>query len=343
MVTIKDIARVVGVSATTVSNVIHGNLHRVSQKTVERVHAAIADMRYVPNLSARSLVCSASRIIGAIDHPAPPGGGFFQDPFRGALLAGIEQALRKGDYYLMVRTVGSVRELHSLLNNWRLDGLILAGAFPSDFYRSLLAQRTPFLLVDGYEDNLSAPQVRQEDRRGGFLATGHLLDRGHRNILFCGPPATQRGMIFERCAGYHQALRERRLTPRREIAHADGIGAGQGIALGQKLAGQEGYTAIFAADDLLAAALIAGLRSAGRRVPEDVSVVGFGDLDIARLTSPPLTTVRQDAVHKGVVAAETLLASLEQGRERQRPEEPMPALPVELVERQSVRAVGPAV
>jgi len=330
--TIKDVARAVGVSPTTVSNVIRGNLRRVSPETVERIRAAIAGIGYVPNLSARSLVGGASRIIGVISRPAPLES---EGPFHGALLAGIEQTLRARDYYLMMRAVDTAAELHSLLSNWNLDGLLLTGAFPGGFYRSLLSQDTPFLLLDGYVDDPNVLQVRPADRVGGYLATKHLLDNGHRGILFCGPSMAQRGAISERYEGYRQALEEHGIAPRKENVCAVEIGVEQGAALGRKLAGRAGYTALFAAAHLLAAGLISGLQAAGRRVPEEVSVVGFDDSHVARLISPPLTTVRQDAARKGAIAAELLLSAMDRSKERQH----VAVLPVELVERQSVRRI----
>lgn len=332
MVTIKDIASAVGVSATTVSNVIRGNAGRVSPEMIERINAAIRDMRYTPNLSARALVSSTSHIVGVINHLVPlDSGGFFQDPFHGALLAGIEQALRERGYYMMMRTIDSTPELLSLLSNWNLDGLILTGIFPSDFYADLLTQPTPFLLVDSYVPG-AASQVRLMDRHGGYLAAKHLLEMGHRRILFCGPPIHEQGVLRERFDGFCQALAEYGLTPSPGDVYGLEIGIQQSTALGRMLAGRKDYTAIFATADILAAGIISGLNEAGRRVPEDVSVVGFDDLNIARLTSPQLTTIHQDVTLRGSRAAEMLIAQIEKTPNA----ETVITMPVRLVKRQSV-------
>ncbi len=332
MATIKDIARVVGVSPTTVSNVIHGNSGRVSADTVRRINEAIRKMGYVPNMSARALVSNASRIIGVINHLVPlESGGFFQDPFHGALLAGIDLALRRRDYYLMARTIDTVPELLSLLNNWNIDGLILTGIFPQGFYQSLLEQPCPFLLVDSYIDNPKVLQVRLEDRRGGYLATKHLLERGHRDILFCGPELRETGVVTERFRGYRQALAEYGVAYKPEYVYEREIGIDQSIALGRELAGRGDFTAIFATADILAAGLISGLHEMGRRVPEEISIVGFDDLNISRLTSPQLTTVRQNIIEKGSRAVEMLL-----DRIAKKEGTPIVTFPVELIERQSV-------
>lgn len=335
MVTIKDIANAVGVSATTVSNVIRGNAGRVSPEMIERINAAIRDMHYTPNLSARALVSSTSHIVGVINHLVPlDSGGFFQDPFHGALLAGIEQALRERGYYMMMRTIDNTPELLSLLSNWNLDGLILTGIFPSAFYTDLITQATPFLLIDSYVLG-AAPQVRLEDRRGGYLAAKHLLEMGHRRILFCGPPIHEHGVLRERYGGFCEALAEYGLTPRQGDVYGLEIGIEQSTALGRTLAARSDYTAIFATADILAAGIISGLNEAGRRVPEDVSIVGFDDLNIARLTSPQLTTIHQDVTLRGSRAAEMLVAQIEKAPGA----ETVITMPVRLVRRQSVQDI----
>lgn len=332
MTTIKDIARAVGVSPTTVSNVIHGNFSRVSERTVQRINEAIRKMGYTPNMSARALVNQSSRIIGVINHLVPvESGGFFQDPFHGALLSGIDLALREADYYLMVRTIDTVPELVSLLNNWNLDGLILTGIFPQAFYQSLLEQPRPVLLIDSYIDNPKVLQIRLEDYRGGYIATRHLLENGHRDILFCCPSLQESGVIAERFRGYEAALAEYGVQVSRKNVYEHGMAIPQATALGRALAERTDFTAIFATADILAASILSGLTEAGRRVPEEISIVGFDDLNISQLTSPRLTTVRQDVVGKGTSAVKMLLGAIagEEGPAQV-------TFPVSLLERQSV-------
>lgn len=334
MATIKDVARLTGVSATTVSNVIHGHVSRVSPDMVKKIQTAIAQLHYVPNMSARALKSSASKIIAVINHLVPlKSGGFFQDPFHGALLAGIERALRQSGYYLMVRTIDTVPELLSLLNNWQIDGLIVTGIFPSPFYLSLQEQKTPFLLIDSYIDDDSVLQVRLEDEQGGYLAGQHLAQMGHRDVLFCGPSIHAGGVVARRFKGFERALKAHGLQCPKENVYQSEIGIDQGIALGLEIARRNDFTAVFATADILAAGILSGLQQAGRAVPQDISVIGFDDLNIARLTSPPLTTVRQDVVARGMLAAQMLVTQLQtpdQGEKRM-------VMPVTLIERSSVR------
>lgn len=332
MATIKDVAKAAGVTPTTVSNVIHGNERRVSPQKVEVIRRAIEELGYIPNLSARALVNSASHIIGVINHIVPQeSGGFFQDPFSGALLTGIEQALSRSDYYLMVRTVRSTSELLSLLGNWHIDGLIFIGVFPQEFYQAIKRTKTAYLLIDSYIDDPQPMQLRLEDERGGYLAARHLIDMGHQSILFISPKAEDEGVILKRRAGFMRALGESGLEHPQVNDYVCEFELDEARALGQRLAQRRDFTAIFATADILAAGIVSGLQSAGRRVPEDISVVGFDDLPVARLCTPQLTTIHQDIVARGECAASMLVASLD----GQRPENCV--FPVRLVERQSVR------
>jgi len=337
MVTIKDIARAVGVSPTTVSNVIRGNVGRVSAEKIALITRTVQEMNYTPNLSARALVSSSSHIIGVISHLVPlEFGGIFQDPFYGALLAGVEQTLRERGFFMMTRGVDSMSGLLSLLNNWNLDGLILAGIFPNSIINGLLSQTTPFVLVDSYilED---VPQVRLEDQRGGYIATRHLLEMGHRHILFCSTPIRDKGVMRERFDGYREALAEYGLIPAPEDIYGRDMNIDQSVALGRELAHRRDFTAIVATADILAAGIISGLNEEGRRVPGDISIVGFDDLNIARLISPQLTTIHQDVALRGSRAAEMLIANISHCGQT----EQQITMPIRLVQRQSVARLAP--
>ena len=309
--TIQDIARLAGVSPTTVSNVIHGNDRRVSAATRQRIKVVIKAQGYVPNLSARSLKTNTSRIIAMFNAIVPEeSGGSLQDPFHSALLTGIERELRGSDYFLMVRSVSSAEELLRYLNNWKVDALIMTGIISDAFYQALRSQAAPFLLVDSYVEGEAGLRIRLEDRQGARLAAEHLLGLGHRDILFCGPQPLDRGVIAERLAGLRETLAEHGIAHPDSLIRPCPMGIDEAVAVGRELALRNDFTAIFATADVLAAGIVSGLQSAGRRVPKDISVVGFDDLAIARLSLPPLTTVRQDVVARGQQGARMLLRAL---------------------------------
>jgi LacI family transcriptional regulator len=336
MFTIKDIAKEAGVSVTTVSNVIHKNYSRVSKDTVEKILDIIETNKYVPSMSARSLVNNSSRIIGVINHLIPSkGGSFLQDPFHTASIGGIEESLSKNGYFMMVRTVNSENDLISLLTNWNLDGLIFVGLFKDAFFNMLMTLNVPVLLIDSYIEDERVLSVGLEDRKGGYIATKHLIEKGHRDILFVSPKIKVGGVLDERLKGYKLALKEANIKFEKKNVCEHNMGTNESIELGRELSSRRDMTAIFATADLMAAGIISGLNDNGVRVPEDVSVVGFDDLSISRLTRPRITTIHQDAEEKGKIAADMMIDCLK-GR---------PAadrkiiLPVNLIERDSVRDI----
>ncbi|MDR3284983.1 MAG: LacI family transcriptional regulator [Treponema sp.] len=333
MPTIKDIARDAQVSVTTVSNVIHGRHSRVAKETLDRINEIIREYNYTPNLSARALVNKSSRIIGVINHLIQSQAtSFLQDPFHGALLGGIEKKLRERGYYMMIRTVADEKELYSLFNNWNLDGVILTGLFEDDFFARLVETGKPVVLLDSYVKDGRVFNVGLEDFQGGFLAAEYLIRKGHRNIVFASPAIKTGGVIDERFRGYQAALKKHGIPFNPLNVYEQEITIDEGIALGETLSRRDDITAVFATADILGAGIITGLAAQGRRIPQDVSVIGFDDMFFSRITTPPLTTIHQNAEEKGAVAADMMVDFLEgkeiQGRNI--------VLPVELRERGSV-------
>jgi LacI family transcriptional regulator len=336
MPTIKDIAREANVSVTTVSNVIHGKHTRAAKDTIERINHIIERYNYTPNLSARALVNRSSRIIGVINHlfRSQPI-SFLQDPFHAALIGGIERAVRERGYYMMIRTVADEAELYSLFHNWNLDGVILTGLFADSFFARLLEAHKPVVLLDSYIENEQIFNVGLDDYQGGFMAVQYLIDKGHKNIAFAAPPFQEHGVIDERYKGYRAALEKNGLPFFDQNVYRKEITIDEGFALGRELSGRGDITAVFATADTLAVGIIAGLTQNGRRVPDDVSVIGFDDVLFSRIVSPPLTTIHQDADGKGSIAASIMMDYLE-GKE---PESRNVIMPVSIVERGSVRDI----
>ena len=309
MATMKDIANAVGVSLTTVSNVIHGNYDRVSPQTVARIQEAIRQMRYVPNMSARALVSHTSRIIAYVDSHGPletyAGNGF-----AGVLLSGIENIVTERGYFLMMRRGTDEEVLRLMLNNWNPDGVIFKDRVPESLVAFVRSQNKPCVTINTYFDDPALIQVRAADYQGGRLATEHLLGLGHRDVLFVGAVHCGFQNNDQRYLGHCDALRAAGLTPNPAnlIDTLHPFCADRAIAMGRQLAGQGGFTAICVSGDQYATAIMAGLRERGVRVPQDVSIVGFDDTDVARMCTPPLTTVHQDGIGKGERAAEALFA-----------------------------------
>lgn len=336
MPTLKDIAKEAKVSVTTVSNVIHGNNKRVAKETVEKINMIIERINYVPNMTARSLVNNSSKIIGVINHVVPgKSGNFISDPFHSVVIAGIEEKLREKGYYLMIRTVFSEDDLFSLLRNWNMDGLILIGLFQDMFFERLTNADVPFVLIDSYIDNHKVLNIGLEDCKGGYMATKHLIEKGHRDIVFASPIIVKNGVVEERFKGYKMALQEANIPFENKNIYQQEITIEDGIELGHKLSYRRDVTAVFATADILAAGIISGLNEKGKRVPNDFSVVGFDDIYISSLTAPRLTTIHQDAQEKGKVAAQSLISVIE----GESIENNNVILPVTLIVRHSVKDI----
>lgn len=334
--TLKDIARAAGVSNTTVSNVVHGKENHVSPETVARIRQIIDQMGYVPNMSARALVSNRSKVVAIINHIVPQkSGGILADPFHSTFIGAIEETLRNHGYYLMLRTVEDSQSLKAFLENWNLDGLFLTGVFPDEFSEMLENLNKPIVLIDSYLSNYGHMyNVGLEDFQGGYLATRHLVENGHRRIAFACPPLRgESGVVWERLRGYQKALEEAGLPYDPSLIFESEFSTHATMALGRKLAQRSDFTALFATADIMAAGIMSGLQQAGRKVPDDISIVGFDDINWCRMTMPMLTTVHQDANLKGETAADFMMQLLEGRPPRFR----SAILPVSLTVRDSVR------
>lgn len=334
MVTLKDIAAEAGVSITTVSNVVHRRQSRVSPEVVRKIEKIIQREQYAPSMSARSLASDQSNIIGVITHLTPQNtGSTVGDPFMGSFVDSIEKRLREEGYYLMIRAVEDAAELASLSRSWRLSGLVITGMFQDDFFTTTRNLGIPYVLIDSYVDDPDACCVGLEDETGGYIATRHLLENGHRSIAFASPSIRPGGVIEKRFQGYRRALEEYGVPFVPSLVFTQEITAEEGKKLGRELAARREITGVFASADILAAGIMAGLAERGVTVPGGMSVVGFDDNYLSRLTIPGLTTIHQDADRKGILATDMILKQLR----REPVEEKSIILPVHLVERGSVQ------
>lgn len=338
MVTIEDIAKEAGVSATTVSNVIHGRTNKVSAYTVDLINEIIRERGYVPNLSARAMKTRSSKVVALINHlESRDQEKFMSDPFFMDLTSAVEKALRERGYFLMIRAISESEDLLAFLRNWNVEGVFVPGLFEDElFYQTLLGLKLPVVLTDSYVSNLGRmTNIGLQDFEGGRTATEHLVQNGHKRIVFAGPKVKPGGVVEQRLLGYKQALTGNGIPFDPSLVYECEFSTTKMMELGGALAKREDITAVFATADILAAGIMSGLQQAGRMVPRDISIVGFDDINWARMTMPMLTTVHQDAVKKGRLAAECMIQLLE--GESNQPQNRV--LPVQLVERHSVRKI----
>ncbi|MFF3643547.1 LacI family DNA-binding transcriptional regulator [Streptomyces sp. NPDC002564] len=305
MVGIKDVARHAGVSVGTVSNVIN-RPDTVSEETLHRVRAVIDRLGYVRSESARQLRAGRSRIMALL--VLDMGNPFFVDVARGA-----ERAARGAGLRVMVCNSGQSpaeeADYLSLFAEQRVHGVLLTPADATgENIEAFRRHGIPFVLVDRVAEGATECSVSVDDVMGGALAVRHLIDAGHRSIAYVsGPPGLNQ--VADRREGALQALAEAGLpaSALRELPteHLD-VAAGRDA--GARILGlAERPTAVFCANDLLALGVLQAMYAAGVRVPEDVAIVGYDDIEFAAAAAVPLTSVRQPAVTMGAMAAELLL------------------------------------
>jgi LacI family transcriptional regulator len=312
-VTLKDVADEAGVSLMTVSNVVNGNHAKVSRATIARVQEIVGRRGYVPSASARSLVAKTSQLIGLLV-PSGDDQSLVLSPHSVAVFGILERQLRDRGYHLLFRGVSSSAEVDIALKSWNLDGAVLLGFLDEDVDRFEPPPGKPILALDSYSSNPKTTGVRSDDFEGGRLAAAHLLQRGHRRIVFAGPAFSDVGLVRQRFEGFRQAHHEAGVAWNEADLVAADTSYQDGLDLGRLLSVEHPQaTAVFATADILAIGVMEGLRLAGVRVPDDVSLVGFDNIDIGRYMTPKLTTVAQDIAAKAGTAVRMLLAEVEDG------------------------------
>lgn len=331
MATIRDVARVAGVSIATVSRVFNDN-SLVNEETATRVMAAATSVDYWPNGAAKSLTTRRTNTIGVLLPDLF--GEFYSEVIRG-----IDHLSRRHEYQLLLSSSHSSSEAvlaacRAMLG--RVDGLIVMAqveALVDTVER--ISRRIPVVLLNPRDEMGQHGAVAVDNLAGATAAVEHLLALGHREIaMIAGPEGN--ADAERRLQGFRQALAaaglaaDRALVVPGDFRESGGFTAGQAI-----LARLPRPTAVFAANDSMAIGLLAALRSAGCQVPRDLAVVGFDDIAIAAYLNPPLTTVSVDASCLGQQAVQMMLTALASGAAVRPVREVVPAT---LVIRQSCGA-----
>ncbi|MFE7357208.1 LacI family DNA-binding transcriptional regulator [Streptomyces sp. NPDC057543] len=330
--TLEEVAARAGVGRGTASRVINGS-PRVSAHTREAVEAAVAELGYVPNRAARALAGNRTDAIALV--VPEPETRFFAEPYFSDIVRGVGAALADTDMQLLLTLVGSDRERRRLaqyLTAHRVDGVLLVSVHADDPLPDLLEQLGMPAVMSGRRSATEPlASVDSDNFEGARAAVDHLISRGRRSIA----TITGRLDVYgarRRLDGYRKAVSAAGLGPDEElIARADFSEQGGGQAMRDLLARRPDVDAVFAASDVMAAGARQVLREAGRRVPDDVALIGFDDSAVARHMDPPLTSVRQPIEEMGRTMARVLLQEIAGENE----ERPQIVLPTELVVRDS--------
>ena len=301
-----DVARLAGVSHQTVSRVINDSEH-VREETRERVLRAMRQLNYRPNSVARALVTGRSNTLGVVS---------FDTTLYGpaSTLYGIEQAAHEAGYFITIASLkafdrASVLDAVERLRILGVDGILVI-APQETASRALL--RTPagvplVALEAGPTDVVPVASIDQF--AGAAKATSHLLELGHRSVVHVAGPGDWLEAQL-RVAGWRATLQAASIPVPEPLA--GDWSPRSGYEIGQTLAADEGLTAIFVANDQMALGVLRALHEAGRRIPEDVSVVGFDDVPESPYFTPPLTTIRQDFDEMGRRGLKLLLETMEE-------------------------------
>ena len=300
----RDVAVRAGVSITTVSHVINES-RPVSQELRLRVLAATRELDYQPNLLARGLRCGQTHTLGVIVPDSA-------NPFFAEVARGIEDTVFKHGYNIILcNSDGDLdKELlyANVLSLKQVDGILfVAVGVSTEHILALEGQSIPVVVVDREVPHAAVDSVLTDNARGGWLATRHLLDLGHRRIACVAGPSDV-APSAERLTGYRRALDDdaipvdEALILRGDFQYESGHQAARHL-----LSMDSPPTAIFASNDLMAIGAISAAVEMGQHVPADLSVVGFDDVRLASFANPALTTVAQPKYEMGVVAATMLL------------------------------------
>ncbi|MFF5143691.1 LacI family DNA-binding transcriptional regulator [Streptomyces sp. NPDC013157] len=309
--TLEEVAARAGVGRGTVSRVINGS-PRVSDATRAAVEAAVNELGYVPNTAARALAANRTDAIALV--VPEPETRFFAEPYFSDMLSGVGAELSETEMQLLLIFAGSDRERRRLaqyLAAHRVDGVLLVSVHADDPLPDLLAQLEIPAVISGprsAEETLTS--VDSDNYGGARSAVEHLLTRGRRTIAHI----TGRLDVYgaqRRVDGYRDALRDAgRAADELLIEPGDFTEEGGRRAMARLLEREPGLDAVFAGSDVMAAGARQVLRVAGRRIPEDVALVGYDDSAIARHMDPPLTSVRQPIEEMGRAMIDLLLAEI---------------------------------
>ncbi len=312
--TIADIARLAGVSKSTVSRALNDS-PLIGTETKERIREIAREHRFQMNEPARRLSLKQSHVIALVTY-GHKAASSAPDAFTLEVMSGITTALHASGYDLLVVQVApdDTDWVRQYLGSGRVDGFILMAAHCTQRHiGTLVDAKAPFIMFGGPVGTHAFGSVSGDNFAGGQVATEHLLRSGRSRIAFLGGYA-RAAEVQERYRGYEAALREAgKAVDPALVAYGD-FSEASGAAVMRSLLGQApDLDAVFVNSDLMAFAAMDEIRAHGRRVPGDVAVVGYDDVSLARHSDPPLTTIRQNGPLAGRLLAENLIQHLQTG------------------------------
>lgn len=336
-VTMKDVARLAGVSVATVSNILNNVENKAKDSTQKKVMKAAKDLNYTIDMTARFLSTGKSNLIGIflpeVYEVGQPSSVLKDNPFFSEIVSGIEYVARMNGFDIVVTCISVSDNVRELVLKRTLDGIAVLGNFGQEFWEELKTLEIPKVLIDSYRnDEKEYCNVGTDDEMGAYLATKHLITMKHRKIALVTGKFEESDVNYYRYLGFKRALEEEHIPIEScPIIYVD-VNFKGGVAAAQSLLYfYPEVTAAFAVADILALGIIKLYHQIGKSIPRDLSLIGFDDLSICQFTFPGLSTVRQDINKKGMEVGNLLIHRIN-GDEDKR----SVILPVELVLRQTV-------
>lgn len=302
-VTIEMVAKLAGVSPSTISRILNGTAV-VSEVKQQAVKDAIAQLGYVPNPVARGLAGGRTYSIGVVTQT-------IDSPFYGASLRGIEEELDPLGYSPLFVSAHWDADAEArcieVLRSRRVDGIIVLTGRLSDQALKACAAHLPVVVTGRTLNGPGLFSLDFDNFTGGRIATRHLIDLGHRRIALITGDALHPDSN-ERLRGYRAALEDAKIPYDPALVVVGDYTESSGLrAVERLIAGGQNFTAIFAANDQMASGAVLGLHRRGVRVPEDVSIVGFDDLPTSPYSVPPLSTIHQSSYEQGRLSAHAMV------------------------------------
>ncbi|GAY74095.1 ribose utilization transcriptional repressor RbsR [Lentilactobacillus kosonis] len=331
-VTITDLAKLAGVSVTTVSQILNGKEQRFSKKTIDKVNSLQKQLGYVADFNAQSLIRKSGKTIGVL---VPN----INNPFFSRFLRGIEDEAIKADYVPLIFGSNNNKQLESryVFESVKraADGMIIASAVSDlGYIDNVLSQnQIPYMLIDQAPIHKS-DMVDVNNYHGGELLAEYLIKNGHTRVVIVTASKPTRNMK-ERLQGFLDTYQEHQIVINSEQIIETELTKKGGYETTEAVLANK-PTAIFAINDELAIGLYRGLGESGLSIPDDISIVGYDDIDLSEYVTPKLTTVHQPAFEMGTNAAKLIINRIE----NEKIENQKIALPISLVERDSVRKIN---
>ncbi len=313
-VTAQDVARLAGVSRTTVSFVLNNVTDmRISEETRQKVLEAARLLNYYPDAVARRMVTGRTRVLGFVLRQSPEQA--FADLFLPQVLNGLSQAAARQGYQVLFEPIppDQPNTMYArLVNERHVDGIILSGPRFDDEDLLRLHREGAALVLIGRLPDVEVPYVDVDNVGGARMAAEYLIRKGHRRIgLITNAPLSYTASV-ERLSGYRQALEAAGLSFDETLVRYGNFTPQSGYqAMTDLLQVRPLPTAVFVASDTVALGALQAIRHAGLQIPADISLIGFDDIPLAGFLDPPLTTVHLPAFNLGWEAAEMLLQRLQ--------------------------------